>query len=76
MNLTSEKYRHRQKALGLKRVEVALLPEDVDLVRRLAKALVKGDQAAEALRKAIDNKVPLKRQILFKDWIADDSQRV
>jgi hypothetical protein len=65
---------HRRRLIekGLRRVELAASQADVDLLRRVARALVKDDEKAEELRRALDGVVPDKPRLTFKDWLAGE----
>lgn len=78
MTNSVQAFRDRLVARGQRRVELCLSASDADLIRRVAKALLNDDEAAKRLREALQDKVPNKVPVKFKDWLAafpeDDQQ--
>lgn len=69
MSQALQEHRRRLLERGLKRVEVCVREPDVDIIRRVAKALMNDDKAAKSLRAAIDTIVPNRTPISFKEWL-------
>jgi hypothetical protein len=74
MNLTMNKsvqaHRERLAAGGLKRLEICVRQADVNLIRRLARALTADNHASVQLRAAINQAVPQSNKLTFKEWLA------
>ena len=73
MSQALQEHRRRLTERGMKRVEVCVRQSDVDLIRKVAKALVTGQKDAEELRDAIETVVPPANSISFKEWLASTS---
>lgn len=56
----------------MKRVELSVPESDAQLLRRVAKALIRDDAAAEELRTVIDEAVPEKNRVTFKEWLESE----
>jgi len=69
MSESVQEHRRRLAARGFKRVELALPEADANLVRTIAKVLMKDDGSAEALRAAIQRSVPEQTRVSFKEWL-------
>jgi hypothetical protein len=73
MSEALQQHRKRMSQRGMKRVEVCVREPDADMIRRVAKALVSDEKAAEGLRAAIDTILPTKTSISFKEWLMSGS---
>ncbi|WP_157505669.1 hypothetical protein [Geminicoccus roseus] len=69
MSQSVQEHRRRLAARGFKRVELALPESDAELVRAIAKVLVRDDDVAEDLRAVIQRSVPDERRVTFKEWL-------
>lgn len=69
MSQALQEHRRRLSERGMKRVEVCVRETDVSLIRRVAKALINDDKTAKGLRSAIDNVVPNRTPLTFKEWL-------
>lgn len=69
MSQSVQEHRRRLAARGFKRVELALPKSDAELVRAIAKVLVRDDEMAEDLRAVIQRSVPDERRVTFKEWL-------
>ena len=61
---------HRLAERGRQRVDLCVSVSDADLIRRVANALTNDDETARHLRDALQDEVPGKVPIKFKDWLA------
>lgn len=69
MSEALQQHRRRLSERGMRRVEVCVREPDVDVIRRVAKALSADDKVAKGLRQAIDGILPNRRPITFKEWL-------
>jgi hypothetical protein len=69
MSESVQEHRRRLAARGFKRIEIALPAEDAELIRTIAKMLVKDDDAADELRAMIQRSVPDQNRLSFEDWL-------
>lgn len=74
MSQSVQEHRRRLAERGLKRVELAVPASDAELVRRIAKVLVKNDSSAQELRAAIQQSVPEQPRMSFKEWLESDEE--
>ncbi|WP_191061836.1 hypothetical protein [Geminicoccus harenae] len=74
MSQSVQEHRRRLAERGLKRVELAVPASDAELVRRIAKVLVKNDASAQELRAAIQQSVPEQPRMSFKEWLESDEE--
>ncbi|WP_159712835.1 hypothetical protein [Geminicoccus flavidas] len=74
MSQSVQEHRRRLAERGLKRVELAVPASDAELVRRIAKVLVKNDASAQELRTAIQQSVPEQPRMSFKEWLESDDE--
>ncbi|HWL66846.1 MAG TPA: hypothetical protein VNS22_00510 [Geminicoccus sp.] len=74
MSQSVQEHRRRLAERGLKRVELAVPASDAELVRRIAKVLVKNDASAQELRGAIQQSVPEQPRLSFKEWLDSDDE--
>jgi hypothetical protein len=72
MSEALQQHRRRMSERGMKRVEVCVREPDADMIRRVAKALVSDEKAAEGLRSAIDSILPHKTSLSFKEWLMSE----
>ena len=55
-------------------MEIAVSKEDAELLRGIAGALAQDSRQADAIRKLIDESVPVKKPITFEEWMAELSE--
>jgi hypothetical protein len=74
MSQSVQEHRRRLAERGLKRVELAVPASDAELVRRIAKVLMKNDASSQELRAAIQQSVPDQPRMSFKEWLESDDE--